>query len=123
MIPKDIVHDVIKRLHFVKGQLGGIEKMLVDDKEPNAIINQFKAAEEALNKAHFLLLDEVFRKSLALQLSDVIKACPGHCQDAEKIAFLQDKFPQLQHGEITIKIREVEDINKRMIKNNIKSIK
>ncbi len=34
----------------------------------------------------------------------------------KKIAFLQDKFPQLQHGEITIKIREVEDINKRMKK-------
>jgi len=53
MLPKDIIEDVCKRLRFIKGQLGGIEKMLNNGKEPKEIINQFKAAEEALNKAHF----------------------------------------------------------------------
>ncbi len=120
MLPKDITEDVVKRLHYIKGQLGGIEKMLQEDKDPKAIINQFKAAEEALNKAHFLLLDEVFRKGLALQLSDVIKACPGNCQEADKIAFLQEKFPQLELGEITGKMKEVDDINDRMVKKGIK---
>ncbi|MGI8600832.1 MAG: metal-sensitive transcriptional regulator [Chitinophagaceae bacterium] len=121
MVPKDITEDVIKRLHYIKGQLGGIEKMLKEGKEPDQIINQFKAAEQALNKAHFLLLDEVLRKGLALQLADVIKACPGNCQDAQKIAFLQEKFPQLELREITGKIKEVESINERMIKNNVKA--
>ncbi len=120
MLPKDITEDVVKRLHYIKGQLGGIEKMLQEDKDPKAIINQFKAAEEALNKAHFLLLDEVFRKGLALQLSDVIKACPGNCQESDKIAFLQEKFPQLELGEITGKMKEVDDINDRMVKKGIK---
>ncbi len=120
MLPKDIIEDVCKRLRFIKGQLGGIEKMLNNGKEPKEIINQFKAAEEALNKAHFLLLEDVFRKGLALQLSVVIKACPGNCQDADKIAFLQEKFPQLEIGEITGKMKEVKDINDRMIKNKIK---
>jgi len=120
MLPKDIIEDVCKRLRFIKGQLGGIEKMLNNGKEPKEIINQFKAAEEALNKAHFLLLEDVFRKGLALQLSVVIKACPGNCQDADKIAFLQKKFPQLEIGEITGKMKEVKDINDRMIKNKIK---
>lgn len=121
MLPNDITEDVIKRLHYIKGQLGGIEKMLQESKDPDQIINQFKAAEQALNKAHFLLLDEVLRKGLALQLADVIKACPGNCQDAEKIAFLQEKFPQLELSEITGKIKEVESINERMIKNNVKA--
>jgi len=121
MVPKDITEDVIKRLHYIKGQLGGIEKMLKEGKDPDQIINQFKAAEQALNKAHFLLLDEVLRKGLALQLADVIKACPGNCQDAQKIAFLQEKFPQLELREITGKIKEVESINERMIKNNVKA--
>ncbi|MEJ7831052.1 MAG: metal-sensitive transcriptional regulator [Segetibacter sp.] len=120
MLPKDITEDVIKRIKTVKGQLGGIEKMLDDGKDPNQIINQFKAAEEALNKAHILLLDEVFRKGLALQLADVMNACPGNCQDAEQIAFLKKKFPQLELDEITNKMQEVKEINERMIKNNVK---
>lgn len=80
MLPKDITEAVITRIRTVKGQLGGIEKMLDDGKEPNQIINQFKAAEEGLNKAHILLLDEVFRKGLALQLADVMNACPATVQ-------------------------------------------
>ncbi len=123
MVPKDITADVVKRLHFIKGQLSGIEKMLEEGKDPHQIINQFKAAGEALNKAHFLLLDEVFRKSLALQLADVINACPGNCQEAEKIAFLKKKFPQLELNEIADKLKEVEGINERMVKNNIKAKK
>ena len=109
MLPKESTEDVSKRLRYIKGQLGGIE-MLDEGREPSQIIIQFKAAEEALNKAHFLLLDEVFRKGLALQLSDVIKACPGNCQDAEKIAFLQEKFPQLELDEITGNMKEVDAI-------------
>ena len=54
---------------------------------------QFKAADQALQNAHFLLLDEVFRKSLALQLVEVLNACPGNCQDAERIEFLKKQFP------------------------------
>jgi len=120
MLPKDITEDVIKRIRTVKGQLGGIEKMIDEGKAPNLIINQFKAAEASLNKAHFLLLDEVFRKGLALQLADVMKACPGNCQEAEKIAFLKVKFPQLKLEEIADKMNEVNGINDRMIKNNVK---
>ncbi len=59
MLPKESTEDVSKRLRYIKGQLGGIEKMLDEGRDPSQIIIQFKAAEEALNKAHFLLLDEV----------------------------------------------------------------
>lgn len=114
MLPKDLTNDIIKRLSYIKGQLGGIEKMFNEGKDPNQIIHQFKAAEEALNKAHFLLLDEVFRKGLALQLVEVMNACPGNCQEAEKITFLKKKFPELELNEITDKMREVKEISERM---------
>ena len=123
MLPKDITEDVITRIKTIKGQLGGIEKMLGEGKDPNKIIIQFKAAEQALNKAHILLLDEVFRKGLALQLADAMNTCPGNCQEAEKIAFLKKKFPQLELDEIAGKIQEVKEINERMVKNNIKKEK
>lgn len=123
MLPKESTEDVIRRLRYIKGQLGGIEKMLDEGKEPDQIINQFKAAEEALHKAHFLLLDEVFRKGLALQLSEAIQACPGNCGEAAKIAFLKEKFPHLALSEITGKIKEVEGIHERMLNKHVKDKK
>jgi CsoR family transcriptional regulator, copper-sensing transcriptional repressor len=118
MLPNDLTEDIIKRLNYIRGQLGGIEKMFHNGKDPKQIINQFKAAEEALKKTHFLLLDEVFRKGLAIQLVEVMNACPGNCQEAEKIEFLKKQFPQLELDELTDKMNEVEEINKRMAKNN-----
>jgi CsoR family transcriptional regulator, copper-sensing transcriptional repressor len=116
MLPKELTGDLKKRLAFIKGQIEGITKMLDDDKEPDQILLQFKAADQALQNAHFLLLDEVFRKSLALSLVDVLNTCPGNCQDAEKIEFLQKQFPKLQLDEITSKMKEINEISERLAK-------
>lgn len=118
MLPKELTGDLKKRLNFIKGQIEGITKMIDEDKEPDQILVQFKAADQALQNAHFLLLDEVFRKSLALSLVDVLNACPGNCQDAEKIEFLQKQFPKLQLDEITSKIKEINEISERLAKYN-----
>ena len=118
MLPKELTRDLKKRLNFIKGQIEGITKMIDEDKEPDQILVQFKAADQALQNAHFLLLDEVFRKSLALSLVDVLNACPGNCQDAEKIEFLQKQFPKLQLDEITSKIKEINEISERLAKYN-----
>lgn len=114
MLPKELTGDIINRLHYVKGQLEGIEKMINEGEDPDKIIIQFKASEEGLSKAHFLLLDEVFRKGLALKLVEVMNACPGNCQEAEKIDFLKKKFPDIELNELTQKIKEVDEINERM---------
>lgn len=114
MLPNDLTSDIINRLHYVKGQLDGIEKMLKEGKDPDKIITQFKASEEGLSKAHFLLLDEVFRKGLALKLVEAMNACPGHCQEADKINFLKKKFPDISLDELTQKMKEVDAINERM---------
>jgi len=92
--------------------------MLDEDKDPDQILVQFKAADQALQNAHFLLLDEVFRKSLALQLVDVLNACPGSCQDAEKIEYLQKQFPKLQADELTSKMKEINEISERLARYN-----
>lgn len=120
MLPKELTRDIINRLHYVKGQLEGIEKMINEGKDPDKIIIQFKASEEGLSRAHFLLLDEVFRKGLALKLVEVMNACPGNCQDAEKIDFLKRKFPDIELNELTQKIKEVDEINQRMKVNQKK---
>ena len=72
MLLKELTGDLIKRLSTIKGQIEGIIKMIEEEKEPDQILNQFKAADQGLQKAHYLLMDEVFRKSLALKLVQVI---------------------------------------------------
>lgn len=118
MLLKELTGDLVKRLSTIKGQIEGIIKMINDDKEPDQILNQFKAADQGLQKAHHLLLDEVFRKSLAVKLVQVMNACPGNCQDAEKIEYMKEQFPMLEFDQLTTQIKEVNAIDKRLEKHN-----
>ncbi len=116
MLPKDLTSDLISRLNSIKGQIEGIVRMVNDDRDPDDILIQFKAADQGLQKAHYLVLDEVFRKSLALKLVDVMNSCPGNCPDAQKIEFLKEQFPTLKLDDITSKMKEISDISNRLVK-------
>ena len=113
MLPKELTGALVKRLSTIKGQIEGIIKLIDEDKDPEQILNQFKAADNGLQKTHHLLLDEVFRKSLALKLVQVMNACPGNCQDADKIEFTKEQFPMLEFDQITKNLKEVNAIDKR----------
>lgn len=119
MLPKELTTDLVKRLSMLKGQIGGIIKMLDEDRDPDQILNQFQAADQGLQKAHYLLLDDVFRKSLALKLVQVMNACPGNCPDAQKIELLKEQFPILQDNELTHKMKEINTISERLTKYNL----
>lgn len=120
MLTNELTSNLIKRLATIKGQIEAIIRMLDADKDPDQILNQFKAADQGLQKAHYLLLDDVFRKSLALKLVQVMNACPGNCQDAEKIEFIKERFPMLELDELTSKIKEINAIDKRLEQHNKK---
>lgn len=47
-----------------------------------------------------------------------MNACPGNCQDAQKIEFLQKQFPVLETTELTSKIKEINEISKRLAEYN-----
>jgi DNA-binding FrmR family transcriptional regulator len=47
----------MKQAEYFKGKLKGIIRMLDDDKGPELILNQLKAAGKALETSHELLLD------------------------------------------------------------------
>ncbi len=115
MIPKEITEDVVKRIATVKGQLEGIIKMINDDSDPDKILMQFKAATQGLQKAHHLLLDDVFRKNLALKIVEAMNDCPGNdCPYAEKIEYLKKQFPTLEFDELSSKIKEIKHIDEEM---------
>jgi DNA-binding FrmR family transcriptional regulator len=115
MIPKEITEDVVKRIATVKGQLEGIIKMINGDSDPDKILIQFEAATQGLRNAHHLLLDDVFRKNLAIKIVEVMNACPGNnCPYAEKIEHLKKQFPSFQFDELASKIKEIKRIDKQM---------
>lgn len=118
MLPSELTGDLKKRLSTVKGQIEGIVKMLDEETDPDKILVQFKAADKGLQKAHYLMMDEVFKKTLALKLVQVMNACPGNCEDAEKIEYMKQQFPMLEFDQLTTQIKEVNAIDKRLEKHN-----
>jgi len=118
MLPSELTGDLKKRLSTVRGQIEGIIKMLDEETDPDKILVQFKAADKGLQKAHYLLMDEVFKKTLALKLVQVMNACPGNCEDAEKIEYMKQQFPMLEFDQLTTQIKEVNAIDKRLEKYN-----
>ncbi len=93
--------------------------MLEKDKEPEQILNQFKAAQKGLDKAHFLLLDEVYRKALAIKIVWAVDACPGNCGQEDKIEYIYRQFPNLKLEELSDTLREIAEIEKRLASYNV----
>lgn len=120
MLQKDLTRDIKTRLNTIKGQLEGIIKMLDEDRDPEVVLVQFKAAGKALEAAQFLLLDETFRKSLAVKLSETMDACTGNCGQEDRIELLRKQFPNLSLNELTKKMNEIQAVYDQMQENQKK---
>lgn len=114
MIPRDLSKDIKTRLQSINGQIGGLIKMLAEDTDPEKILMQFRAAQKGLDKAHYLLLDEVYRKALAITISETVEACPGNCGNEESIEFIRKQFPDLELDILTTKMKEIDALRKRI---------
>lgn len=114
MIPKDLTKDIKTRLQSIKGQVDGLIKMLDEGKDPEKILLQFKAVQKGLDKAHYLLLDEVYRKALAIKISETVEACPGNCGNEDRIEFIRQQFPDLELDSLTQKMKEIAELKERI---------
>ncbi|MGK7392871.1 MAG: metal-sensitive transcriptional regulator [Candidatus Cyclobacteriaceae bacterium M2_1C_046] len=118
MIPRDLTQDIKNRLRSIKGQMEGIIKMLDEDKDPDQILLQFKASQQGLDKAHYLLLDEAYRKALAIKISQTVSDCPGDCGNEDRIELMRKNFPHLQLDELSEKLKEIKEIEERLSRFN-----
>jgi DNA-binding FrmR family transcriptional regulator len=118
MIPKDLTRDIISGLKTIRGQIEGVIKMLGNESDPEQIVNQFKAIDKAFQKTQFLLLDEVYRKALAISIVYAVKACPGNCGNEDKIEYIREEFPKLKLNELSSKLQEIAEIQQRIEKYN-----
>lgn len=92
--------EIIKRLHYVKGQLAGVEKMINDGRVVKDVYAQLKAAERALHQAIYGVLDDQLKKHFAEVLVERLALCPGDCDDAERLQFLKSEFAKLDLKEL-----------------------
>lgn len=116
MLPKDLTKDLKDRLNSIKGQVEGVIKMLDESDDPSQILNQFKAVNKGFEKAQYLLLDEVFRKTLAMKIAEAIEACPGNCGQEERIEIIKNQFPDLGLNELTDKMKEIDKVYEYLLK-------
>ena len=114
MIPRDLSKDIKTRLQSINGQIGGLIKMLDEDTDPEKILLQFKAAQKGLDKAHFLLLDEAYRKALAIKISETMDACPGDCGNEDRIEFIRKRFPDMELDTLASQMKEIDILRKRI---------
>jgi CsoR family transcriptional regulator, copper-sensing transcriptional repressor len=110
MIAEDLTKDIKTRLSTIRGQVEGIIKMIDQGKDPESILIQFKSLDKGLQKARHLLLDEVFRKSLAIKIVETVDACPGNCGKEEKIERILKEFPDFSLDELSTKMKEIADL-------------
>lgn len=87
--------EIVKRFHHIKGQLGGIEKMLAEDRSLKQVYEQLRAVEQALHQVLHVLLDDYLKREFAEALAKRLAACPGDCDDAERLQFLRHEFSRL----------------------------
>jgi hypothetical protein len=64
-----------------------------------------------MHKTEQLLLDELFRKTLAIQIVESMDACPGDCGDEERLQVFRQLFPDLKLEELAEKMEEINSLN------------
>ena len=113
-LPSDLISDIKTRLKTLSGQINGIVKMLDEGKDPEQINIQFKSIDKGIQNAHYLLLDEVYRKALAIGIVKAVDSCPGNCGNEDKIEYLKSEFPNLELSDLTDKLKEIQTIESRL---------
>jgi DNA-binding FrmR family transcriptional regulator len=111
MLPKDLTRDIKTRLKSISGQIDGIVKMLDEERSPKDILLQFRSVKSGIHKAEQLLLDEVFRKTLAIQIVKTLDFCPGDCGNEERLEAFRQQFPDLKLEELAEKMEEINQLN------------
>jgi DNA-binding FrmR family transcriptional regulator len=91
---------IVKRLHYIKGQIGGIEKMLGNHRSVKDVYVQLRAVEKALHETIYVVLDEQLKKHFAEVLVERLEQCPGDCKDCDHLEFLKHEFSKLDLKEL-----------------------
>lgn len=100
MLSKEEKKVLKRQLNSIQGQITAIDKMIEQDRSAEDIYIQFKAVEGIVDKALYDILDDLFRKNLATALVKAAKACPGDCDDCDRLEILKKQFGTMNLKEV-----------------------
>ncbi len=121
-LPFDLVANIKTRLKTISGQINGIVRMLDEGSDPGQINIQFKSIDKGIQKAHYVLFDEVYRKAIAISIVKALDSCPGNCGNEDKIEYLKNEFPNLELSDLSQKLKEIQSIENRIMDYNEKKV-
>ncbi len=87
-------------INALKGQLDGLQKAYDDEQDLRMLLQQFKAVEGRVTRSVHVVLDELFRKSLAESLVRAQNECPGECDYCDRIEQLKGLFKDMNLHEV-----------------------
>ena len=93
MLQKEHHKNLFKRLHYLCGQLKGIDKMINENRSENDILIQFLAAESGLRKLIYQHFDEALRKSLAIRINTLLERKNLSRKNRETLFTIREQFP------------------------------
>lgn len=98
---------VTHQLKALTGQLEGVRALLADpDTGLDVLFQQFRAVEGVAHRAVAQVLDELFRKKLALALVAAQDACPGECDYCDRVERLKKEFAGLDLPQVLSHLTE-----------------
>ncbi|MBI3193589.1 MAG: metal-sensitive transcriptional regulator [Ignavibacteriae bacterium] len=115
--------EIIKRLHYIRGQVNGIEKMMIDNRDIKDVHTQLKAVEQGLHQVIYSVLDDQLKKHFAEVLAKRLDECPGDCEDYDHLKFLRKEFGQLNLKEIINEITWLQNSTNPKINKNRKEVR
>ena len=87
---------VTQQLKALAGQLEGVRTLLAaPDTGLDMLFQQFRVVEGVAHRAVAQVLDELFRKKLALALVAAQDACSGECDYCDRVERLKKEFAGL----------------------------
>ena len=87
---------VTQQLRAITGQVESLHTLLAaPDTGLEALFQQFRAVEGVAHRAVAQVLDELFRKKLALALVAAQDGCPGECDYCDRVERLKKEFAGL----------------------------
>ncbi len=101
---------ITKRLHYLQGQLKGIERMVNEERPVQEVFNQLNAVEQGVHTTIHNVLEDQLKMHLAEVLSVRLAACPGNCSDAERLQYTKKQFAELDFKQI---VQSIDWLNKR----------
>ena len=122
MISPDLNRNIKLSVKTAIGQLNFILKQVDNDQQAENVLIQFKAVQANLTKASFELLDDTYRKVLAEKISSAYQNCLGNCGNEGQIERLRKLFPDISLEDVPQKLKEAEEVEKKLQKNLSKNL-